>query len=71
MSKKVLFAIPSSSFQNIIIVIMQYKFYFTSFQLPQGILKDRNSTKSGWNFQQSDEQPPVDKAQVGEAIYHD
>lgn len=50
---------------------MQYKFYFTSFQLPQGILKDRNSTKSGWNFQQSDEQPPVDKAQVGEAIYHD
>lgn len=65
MSKKVLFAIPS------IIVIMQYKFYFTSFQLPQGILKDRNSTKSGWNFQQSDEQPPVDKAQVGEAIYHD
>lgn len=61
---------------------MQYKFYFTSFQFclycansqkkpPQGILKDRNSTKSGCNFQQSNEQPPVDKAQGGEAIYHD
>lgn len=61
---------------------MQYEFHFTSFQFylycansqkkpPQGILKDRTSTKSEWNFKQSDEQPPVDKAQGGDAIYHD